>query len=274
MTNFLFFIIEKYFTIIKNFLEIKINVLKSFYFNLKMEYIAKTYKFHPGRRTYKAIIKRPKRRKAIVIQKDPFENNRMKLLEESEKYYIQLGKFINEYSNENVHLDWNDFIWTPYRELKHYIQGIENSRSPTLPPTPSVSEFSSPPETPKNPIHRALRAFKQYPDVAAENDEERCKICMINKKCIIFLPCAHVGICNSCCAEIYKQRFMTSIYVKKPYLSDRLPLPPKRNILDAEDEDEFIHNIIQELTAPMYHYSKKCVFCKEKIILFKIFYSV
>ena len=270
MTNFLYFIIEKYFTTIKNFLEIRINVLKSFYLNLKMEYT-----FHPGKRTSKSIIKRPKHRKVVVVQNDdPFEIDKNKLLKETEKYYIQLGRFINEYSGENVHWDWNDFIWTPHRELKQHIQRIELSKLPTLPPQYPVSEFYSPIKTPKKPIRRALRRFKQYPDVVAENDEERCKICMINKKCIIFLPCAHVGMCNSCCAETYKKRFMKSLWVKKPYLSDCLPLHPMRNILDAEDEDEFIHNVIQELTAPIYHYSKKCVFCKEKIKDFKIFYSV
>lgn len=277
MNTFLYFIIEKYFTIIKNFLEIRINVLKSFYLNLKMEYFAKTYTFHPGKRIRKPILKRPKHRKVVAVQNDdPFEIDKNKLLEETEKYYIHLGKFINEYSGENVHWDWNDFIWTPHRELKQHIQRIELSKLPILPPPPlsPVSEFSSPSETSKKPIRRALRRFKQYPDVVAENDEERCKICMVNKKCIIFLPCAHVGMCNSCCAETYKKRFMTSLWVKKPYLSDCMPLPPKRNILDAEDEDEFIHNVIQELTAPRYHHSKKCVFCKEKIKQFKIFYSV
>jgi hypothetical protein len=270
MKTFLSFIIEKYFIIIKNFLEIRINILKSFYLNLKMEYFAKTYIFNIGKGTFK----RPKHRKAVIVQNDPFEMDKNKLLEETVKYYIQLGKFINEYSNENVHWHWNDFIWAPRRELKRHIRRIELSKLPIFPPPSPVSEFSSPPETPKKPIRRALHRFKKYPDVAAENDEERCKICMVNKKCIIFLPCAHVGMCNSCCAETYKKRFMTSLWVKKPYLSDCMPLPPKRGILDAEDEDEFIHNLIQELTEPRYHHSKKCVFCKEKIKDFKIFYSV
>jgi len=274
MNTFLYFIIEKYFTIIKNFLEIRINVLKSFYFNLKMEYFSKTYTFHMGKKTYKGIKKGPNYRKIITVKTDHFEDDKNILLGETEKYYIQLGKFINKYSGENSCWDWNDFIWTPHRDLKEYIEVIGLSRLPVLSPQSPVSDLSSPPETPRKSFRRALRPFKQYADMFAENDEERCKICMINKKCIIFLPCGHVGMCNSCCAETYKKKFMTSLYTKKPYLSNCLPLPHMVNILDIEDEDEFIHNVIQELTAPTYQYSKKCVFCKEKINQFKIFYSV
>ena len=82
-------------------------------------------------------------------------------------------------------------------------------------------------------------------------------------------------MCNSCCAETYKKKFMTSLNVKKPYLSDTLPEPPTLfNISENQTEDEYINEIIRELTQPHYHRSKKCIFCKEKIEEFKLIYSI
>ena len=272
MKDFLFFVFDKYATSSKNFLELQLENFKSFYKKLYSEYISKKYTFHPGR-----WVSKPKRKPKYNY--DPFDKDKGNLLKETEKFYIVLGSFINKYSGRNVHLDWNEFIWQPHREIKSFIDYIQLQRLPRLPPpipppliippSPTCSDFSDS----DLPIRRAKRNTKQYPDTLASCDEERCKVCMTNRKIICFMPCGHIGMCNACCAQIYKKRFSTSIYVSKPYICDTLPLPPKNN-LNYENEDSFIYSIIEELTQPRYHHSKNCIFCKEKIQKMQLIFSV
>lgn len=272
MKEFLFFIYEKYFQITKDFIQEKINGLNNFYKGLYSEYLTSRYTFHPGRR----IITPKRRRRRVLVRAapapDPFDTDKKNLLEETEKFYIILGTFINKYSGDNVHWDWNDYIWQPHREIKSLVDHVSLQRLPILPPPPPVPSSPTVSETP-TPVRRARRRFKQYPDTPASCDEERCKVCMTNKKIICFMPCGHIGMCNSCCATLYKKRFMTSLDLPKPYICDTLPLPPKIN-LNYENEESFIDSIIDELTQPRYHHSKNCIFCKEKIKKMQLIFSV
>ena len=88
MKNFLFFIYKKYFQVTRDFIHEKINVFNIFYRGLYSEYLSSRYKFHPGKRT--------KRKRKCVLARaaptpDPFDTDRKKLLEETEKFYIILG---------------------------------------------------------------------------------------------------------------------------------------------------------------------------------------
>ena len=266
MIQFISFMFNKYLIILTDYLYVKYNILNSFY--------KKKYIFHPGRRT-------KRRRRRVLVQApapDPFDTDKKNLLEETEKFYIILGTFINKYSGDNVHWDWNDYIWQPHREIKNLVDGITLQRLPILPSRPTFSvpaspSFSDVSDFFEKPKRKARRRFKQYPDTPASCDEERCKVCMINKKIICFMPCGHIGMCNSCCTEIYKKRFMTSLDVPKPYICDIIPQPPTDN-LNYENEDTFIDSIIEELTQPEYHNTKKCIFCKETIQKIQLIFSV
>jgi len=88
---------------------------------------------------------------------------------------------------------------------------------------------------------------------------------MTNKKVVGFFPCGHVGICNSCCAKTYKYRFVCGRNCR-PYLLQTLPLPARVFTLsEFQTEEEYMNEIIRELTQPRYHRSMRCVFCKDKI---------
>jgi hypothetical protein len=273
MKTFFIFVVEKYFTFVKKF-------LKSFYMRLYSDYVKETYVFRKGKGPYRKSGHSKKITK--VVRKTEFELDKEKLLNESVKYFIHLGEFINKYSGENVPGHWNMFIWQPRRMLNRYIDLVEPDQDDfdfdSEFESPDTPETTSPVITPRSPIplRRARRPFQEYPDTLATNDDERCKICMVNKKCIIFIPCGHVGVCNSCCSEIYSCRFIRSDYVRGPYLSDRIPVcrPLDISILSAETDEEYIEGVIQELCSPSYNRTKQCIFCKHKIDTFKIMFSV
>lgn len=276
MKDFLFFIYKKYFHFTKQFIQEKINVLNIFYKGLYFDYLTSRYKFHPGRRVIKPR-QGYRRRRRQVITHDIFDVDKQKLLEETEKFYIILGSFINKYSSDKVHWHWNDYIWQPHREIKGLVENLEMQRLPvlppppiTVPPSPTFSDFSETYTLPR----RARRTFKPYPDTLASGDDERCKVCMTNKKIICFLPCGHIGMCNTCCAEIYKKRFIISLSsAKRPYICDTVPLPPENN-LNYDDDESFMESIIDELTQPKYNKTRHCIFCKEKVLNFRLVFSV
>jgi hypothetical protein len=270
MKTFFRFVFERYFSFLKNF-------FKNIYDTLYSEYVKETYVFRKGKGPYKRSGRSKKITKAI--RKTKFELDKEKLLNESVKYFIHIGEFINKYSNENNLWHWNMFIWQPRRLLNNYLDLVEpDDESDFEFEFPITPDTTSPVITPRSPIplRRARRPIREYSDTLATNDEERCKICMVNKKCIIFLPCGHVGICNSCCAETYSCRFVRSENVSGPYLSDCLPIhrPLDINILTAETDEEYIEGVIQELCSPSYNRTKKCIFCKNKVEEFKIMFSV
>jgi hypothetical protein len=258
LKQYIFFIFEK---------------VLNFFFKKKEE-PPPTYTFTMGRRTRPLVRRRPK----IVKEEDPFEKDKKNLLKCMEEFYYVYGTFVNTYagSSERVAFAWNYRIWQPMRQIKNFISTCELLQLPDSPPSPSYSSVSAftPPPSPK-PVRRARRPYRPFQDLPATSEEDKCKICMINKKVIGFFPCAHVGTCNSCCKSIYKKYFKISNIDNKPYLLDTLPEPPKINMHDeCDNEEDFINNIILELSQPRFHCSKKCVFCKEKIKSFKIIYSI
>lgn len=220
-------------------------------------------------------VKKVKKVKKVLSQ---YEIDKRNLLKYSELYYGVLGHFINSHPDpKRYHYDWNYLIWQPKRNLKAMMDYIDLLKTPLpLPPPPVLPPL--PPPLPvvvkPKPVRKALRRFKQFPDVPAESVEDRCKVCMINKKIVGFFPCGHVGMCNSCCAKTYKKKFMTSLRLPKPYLQDCLPLSPTDVSFDYNNEEEFIEGIINELTRPHFHHSKKCIFCKERIESFNLIYSI
>ncbi len=261
LKQYIFFIFEK---------------VLNFFFKKKEE-LPPTYTFTMGRRTRPLVRRRPK---IVKKQKeeDPFEKDKKNLLKCMEEFYYVYGTFVNNYagSSERVAFTWNDEIWQPMRQIKNFINTCE------LPISPSYSSFSTPsssyspvPLPSPKPVRRARRPYRPFQDLPATSEEDKCKICMTNKKVIGFFPCAHVGTCNSCCKNIYKKYFKISNKDNKPYLLDNIPEPPKIKIHDdCDNEEDFINNIILELSQPRFHQSKKCVFCKEKIKSFKIIYSI
>ena len=229
------------------------------------------YFFGPGKITYrKSFFEKPPK-------KDKYEIDKENLEKYSKLYYGVLGHYINEYARRStIHLDWNYLIWQPQRHIKELIDGVEFRRLPipeyipfvdSPPPTPPA------PVTPK-PVRRALRRFKQFPDTPATAPEDRCKVCLVNKKIVGFFPCGHVGMCNACCATTYKKKFMTSLRVKKPYLSECLPLPSEEQNTSYENEEQLLDGIIRELSQPRFHRTMQCIFCKEKIKEFNLIYSI
>jgi hypothetical protein len=131
----------------------------------------------------------------------------------SEIYFGTLGAFINHRERPEVGLfDFNTYIWTVRRELNEYL-----NRGPPPPPPPPPLSAPPPPPPPPPPLRRARRPTRPIADTPAQNDTERCKICMENKVMIICLPCGHAGLCNSCCKTVYgihlKKRFTDGIIV-------------------------------------------------------------
>jgi hypothetical protein len=216
-----------------------------------------------------------RRRKIKVKEENKFEKDKENVLKCMEEFYYVYGTFVNTYggSMEDIAFAWNYEIWQPIQDIKEYIDTCE----PEPPPSPTLSvlsDLSDLSESP-SPVRRARRPYRPFQDLPSTSEEDKCKICMTNKKVICFFPCAHIGTCNSCCKNIYKKYFKISNTDNKPYLLDVIPEPPNLNIYDGyENEEDFIHTMIFELSQPRFHRSKKCVFCKEKIKSFKIIYSI
>jgi hypothetical protein len=259
------------------------NVL-NFLFTKEKESPPPIYTFTTGRRIRPSSVQRRhkilKKQQKEEEEEDPFEKDKKNLLKHMEEFYYVYGTFVNTYAGSAVKVAfaWNDEIWEPMRQIKSFINTCELLQF-YISPSPSPSPFSSPSPSPSpspEPLRRARRPYRPFQDLPATSEEDKCKICMINKKVIGFFPCAHVGTCNLCCKYIYNVYFKISNKDNKPCLSLTLPEPPKLNIHDddSEDEEEFINNTILELSQPRFHHSKKCVFCKEKIENFKIIYSI
>ena len=251
---------------LKQYIFEKVSIFLNYFFKKKYQ---PTYTFTMGRRKRHVVRRRPK-----IVKKqeeDSFEKDKKKLLKHMEEFYDVYGTFVNTYagSSERVAFAWNDEIWKPMSRIKNFVKTCELFQFPISP------SYSSVPPRSSKPIRRARRPYRPFQDLPATSEEDKCNICMTNKKIIGFFPCGHVGICNSCCKNIYKNYFKISNKDNKPYLLDTLPEPPIINIYDEyENEEDFIHNIIHELCQPRFHISKKCVFCKEKIKSFKIIYSI
>ena len=258
--NFYFFIFKKLFINIKKF------YIRLYQLYLNEEVYSKmTFSLGKPRDPTKYV-----RRRKIIEKKSNFEKDKENLLKNMEKFYYTYGTFVNTYggSLKNISLAWNYEIWTPMRNVNNYIDKVQLVEHFPLssPSLSSVSSFESLSTLDSYP--RALRHYRPFHDSPSTTNVDNCKICMTNKKMIGFFPCGHIGICNSCCKNIYKKFFKISNKDNKAYLMDTLPLPLTTNTYET------IEDVIYELTQPRFHHSKKCVFCKEKIESFKIMYSV
>lgn len=54
-----------------------------------------------------------------------------------------------------------------------------------------------------------------YTDVIADKEEETCSICLINKKCIMFVDCHHIQTCYTCTKTIVKTDTKNCPYCRK-----------------------------------------------------------
>lgn len=247
----------------------------------------------PGRKTdlyYRKYNKKIRWRNRIRRRKPPaprpadtFQDDKRVLMAKLDVFLDEFGKFINTHSEndmERIAFDWNRMIWQPRRQIVDFVANRELWTIP-VPVSPKYvfpRPFIEPPPSPESPppvLRRARRPFKPYNDTAAQTTDERCKICMINKKVVGFFPCGHVGICNECCRITYNRHFRISNKTKRPILvGHSQPAAPEPPAFNFENEEEFIEQVINELTRPRFHCTQKCVFCKDRIDNFQIVYSI
>ena len=220
------------------------------------------------------VVKRHRRRRRP--KKNHTSTDRVK--NTADEYFYALGEHINSTCRDSPHVcsvSWYWFVWTPRRKLHEFLDLMN------APPDPLTFEFAEPepepepeltPEPTVKKIRRAKRPFGMLPDSPADTVSDRCKICMVNKKVIVTYPCGHLGICNTCCEGMYRKKFMLAPGTnRRPYLIDCVPLPPPPS---ATSDFGSVDEIIQELTTPRYHITKKCIFCKTAIQKFRLTYSV
>lgn len=96
--------------------------------------------------------------------------------------------------------------WYPNCEFVRINKGVQFalkwSHNPSLPITGTVSELDCKPTTSEQ-APNGINTNISDPGVTIANPEaapthNECKICMINPKEIIFLPCAHLTTCQEC----------------------------------------------------------------------------
>ena len=266
--NFYFFVLKRFFIILQTYYR----KLYEIYIN---EEVYSKLKFTIGKRqTHKN--KKNKKNKKMSTLGDTYKSDKEFMLKRIDNFFYEYGTFVNKHGGpmDAVAIAWNNEIWKPMRKMKTYLDMCEPLETAiTPPPSPDFSSVFSdtPPESPRA-VRRAIRPYREFKDVKATSEEDKCKICMVNKKVIGFFPCSHVGICNGCCKNIYKKFFKISNTDNKPRIVETVPLPP--TFKQYEDDEEFINGVISELTQPNFHMTRECVFCKEKINIFKIIYSI
>lgn len=228
----------------------------------------------PGRKTEMYYVKynRKLRWKNRIRRRRRQPDSNQKLLAELDAFLSSLGGFINRQTSRdmtaNTHA-WNRMIWQHRREIVNFIDVYSRPIPISVFPEPEPEPEVRPPQ-----VRRARRPIRPFADSLAHTPEERCKICMVNKKTVGFFPCGHVGMCNECCKNTYGHYFGMSNKTKRPVLLPTHPSPPSPREFNFENEEEFIEEIINELTRPRFRHSQRCVFCKDRIESFNMIYSI
>lgn len=108
----------------------------------------------------------------------------------------------------------------------------------------------------RNPFRKALRTHKIIQDHEVNESDSRlaCSICSEYKSCILTQPCAHLGMCNRCCFQIFNKGFFTHIKTKERFVYE-----PKfdHRLYTSDSLDDAINNISIV--------KNKCPFCKIKV---------